>query len=114
MKHGGRGGGIDDALGAVVRTAIDDALVSLRAELRELVAVQSEDDGLLSIAHAAEYLDVSAKTIKRAIAAGTLRAFGKGRLQRVRKRDLLLVLDSEGADVVHLEDWFAEAAKDGG
>ncbi len=81
----------------VVHRAVQDVLPRVLAEMRWA------DEGLLSVTHAAEYLDVNPKTMRRRIRSGQLKSYGKGSLTRIRKRDLLCVLDSEGAEIIDLD-----------
>ena len=60
-----------------------------------LAAPASPSEHLLTLTEVAQYLRISARTVSRLIASGTLPALRLGRVVRVRRSDLILMLDEE-------------------
>lgn len=81
-------------LGPVLKDAIREALSELGLELRAHDARASGDaDELLTYALAAQLAKVSTETIGHWVRGGALPATGKGKLRRVKRCDVLRVLD---------------------
>jgi hypothetical protein len=79
----------------------------LRAELRELLGVAVADQ-LLTIGQAAKESGYSTRTIARKIAAGLLPAVGTHKATRIRRADLVRLLESGGRREVDTPEAIAD------
>jgi excisionase family DNA binding protein len=81
-----------DDLRALIERIVDERVQ------KALAALKPQNDEYLSTASAAEYADVSTKTIRRWIEAGRLQPHRAGRKLLVRRADLDRLLDEGGRD----------------
>jgi excisionase family DNA binding protein len=66
----------------------------VRAALQEYLPVRREGGDVLSIAEAAELARVHRVTVTRWLGDGTLKRLGSGRMTRVRRDDVLALLEN--------------------